>query len=381
MNDLLFSEMLSYHVPHINGREKNYISEAIQSGKLNGSGLFATKCEEWLKSFTKAESILLTSSCTHALEMTALLLDVQQGDEVIMPSFNFVSAANAFALRGARIVFVDICPHTLNIDPDAVSAAISNRTKGIVLVHYAGVGCDMNRIIEIARKNNLWVVEDAAHCIGAFQDGQHLGTYGDFGVLSFHATKNIHCGEGGALIINRKDSIKDAISIREKGTNRDDFIEGKASAYEWMRLGSSYIMSELNAAFLYAQLPDIELVKETRLKVWNRYYDLLSDVDEISLLEIADNNDHNAHIFPILCRSEIERKELQDHLYNQGVHTYFHYQPLHLSPAGKLYGCFPEKDRFTSNCSKRLLRLPLTLGDDWSNLCYKVVENIRHFYK
>lgn len=351
--------MIKFNVPFTNGREAEMIKEAIRLAEFSGGGYFTKLVEKWLSEYTGAQRVLLTSSCTHALEMCALLCDIQPGDEVIMPSFNFVSAANAFVLRGARIVFVDIRPTTMNVSEEHIEAAITPRTKAILVMHYGGASCDMDWIMELADKKKIWVIEDAAHCIGATYKGRHLGTIGHLGAISFHATKNIHCGEGGALIINRKNLIQRAEVIREKGTNRKVFLQGMVDKYTWVDIGSSYTMSELNAAFLWAQLPTVEQVNAHRVSLWQKYFTELEALQEIDKMECLSYDAHNGHIFFVKTHCQDERVRLTDFLKEHAVEAYFHYLPLHTSQAGLTYGEFQGQDLYTSRESTRLLRLPL----------------------
>lgn len=363
--------MIPFNVPLVTGREEAYIAEAIQNKKFSGDGSFTKRCNAWLEQHIGTYKALLTTSCTHAMEMAALLLDIQPGDEVIMPSFTFVSTANPFVLRGAKIVFVDVQPDTMNIDERLIEGAITERTKAIVPVHYAGVGCEMDVILEIAHRHQLWVVEDAAQCIGAYYRGKHLGNIGHLGCLSFHDTKNIQCGEGGALLINDPALMKRAEIIREKGTNRAAFLRGEVDKYTWVDSGSSYLPSELNAAFLLAQLERVEEVTEKRRALWQVYYDLLQPLAEKGLLEIPqvpEHCQHNGHIFYIKLKDIEHRQEVIDHLKQQQIYTVFHYVPLHSAKAGRLYGEFAGDDRFTTTESERLLRLPMYYKLDSSNI-------------
>lgn len=373
---------IPFNIPYLSGEEQKYIDDAIQRRSFSAGGHYTTLCENWLQEYTKAKKILLTSSCTHALEMCALLLDIKKGDEVIMPSFNFVSAANAFVLRGAKIIFVDIDPATMNVDPVQISLAISDKTKAILVVHYGGVACDIDAILTIADKNDLPVIEDAAHAIGAYYKDQHLGTLGDFGTLSFHATKNIHCGEGGALVINNPKYAKRAVILREKGTNRQAFLKGEVDKYTWVDIGSSYLMSEISAAFLYAQLHSLEKVAQKRIELWEYYQNGLSALEQegkISLLQMPFFSKGNGHVFYVKCKSDKERTLLIAYLKSKGVIAYFHYIPLHNSKAGKLYGQFNERDDYSLNASRQLLRLPIYYDLEISN-CNRVVELLKDFY-
>ena len=348
--------MIPFNIPYISGDEAQFIEEAIQGRNLAGDGHFTKKCQQFLGDFTKSPSVLLTSSCTHALELSALLCDIQPGDEVIMPSFTFVSSANAFALRGAKIVFVDIRPDTMNINENLIEAAITKKTKAILLMHYAGVTCAMNEIMAIAKKHQLFVIEDAAQCIDAHYHEKHLGTIGHLGTFSFHSTKNIHCGEGGALLINDKRLIERAEIIREKGTNRKSFLRGEVDKYSWVDIGSSYLMSELNAAFLYAQLLKVKEVTRKRMELWNTYFQHFSKTD-METMNIVSG--HNGHIFYLKCKNKEERTELIQFLKNNQINSVFHYVPLHSSLAGEKAGIFYGNDIHTTRESEKLLRLPL----------------------
>lgn len=354
--------MIHFSKPAFTGNEEEYLKEAMNNLQLSGDGSFTKKCHEWFEKYTDTKKALLTTSCTHALEMAAILLNIQEGDEVIMPSYTFVSTANAFVLRGARIVFVDIRPDTMNIDETKIEPAITDKTKVIVPVHYAGVGCDMDTIMEIAKRHNLFVVEDAAQGITSTYKGKALGTIGDLGTYSFHDTKNITSGEGGILLINNEKFQERAEIIREKGTNRSQFFRGEIDKYGWQDIGSSYLPSELNAALLFAQLENIEKIQEKRIYLWNKYYELLKDLEEKELIElpkIPNECTHNAHIFYIKCKDINERTNLINHLKSNGIYSVFHYVPLHSSIAGIKFGKFIGEDIYTTKESERILRLPL----------------------
>ena len=373
---------IPFNIPYVSGEEQKYINDAIQRRTFSAGGHYTLLCENCLEEFTTAQKVLLTSSCTHALEMCALLLDIKEGDEVIMPSFNFVSAANAFVLRGAKIVFVDIDPNTMNIDPTQISLAISSKTKAILVVHYGGIACDMDTIIEIAQKNDIPVIEDAAHAIGAYYKGHHLGTLGDFGTLSFHATKNIHCGEGGALLINNPKYNERAAVLREKGTNRQAFLKGEVDKYTWVDIGSSYLMSELSAAFLYAQLQTVESVTEKRLDLWKLYRAELIELEQqehIMLAQSPSFSRGNGHVFYIKCKNGKERTLLVTYLNNRGIKAYFHYIPLHSSERGRQFGQFRGEEVVTSKMSNQLLRLPLYFDMRQENLV-QIIDFIKQFF-
>jgi dTDP-4-amino-4,6-dideoxygalactose transaminase len=374
--------LIPFNVPPYLGCENEYIAEAINSHKLSGDGSFTKKCSELLEAQTFVKKALLTTSCTHALEMAAILCDIRPEDEVIMPSFTFVSSANAFVLRGATIVFVDIHPDTMNINESLIKEAVTDKTKAIVPVHYAGIGCNMDVIVDIAKNNNLCVIEDAAHTAGALYDGKPLGGIGDFGTLSFHETKNITCGEGGALLIRDEKYVERAEIIREKGTNRSKFFRGEVDKYTWCDLGSSFLPSELNAAYLCAQLEQIGHINENRLKAWNFYNENLSPLVESGKIEtgiLPEYCTHTAHMFWLKAKDLAERTELQAFLKSNGVHSVFHYVPLHSAPAGRKYGRFYGEDIFTTKESDRLLRLPLYYGIT-ENETKKVVESVQRFY-
>lgn len=375
--------MIPFNVPPFVGREKEYISAAIDSRKICGDGEFTKKCSRWLTDKTGTAATLLTTSCTHALEMAAILADIKPGDEVIMPSYTFVSTADAFVLRGARIIFVDVRPDTMNIDEKLIEAAITSKTRAIAPVHYAGVGCEMDEIMDIARRYDLKVVEDTAQGIMSEYKGRALGTFGDFGCLSFHETKNYSMGEGGALLINCEDMIEQAEIIREKGTDRSKFYRGQIDKYTWVDYGSSYLPSEMNAAYLYAQLEEADKVNDSRLCCWNRYYENLSelsDKERIELPFVPGYCKHNAHMFYIKAKDIEERSRLIAFLKERGVGSVFHYIPLHSSPAGRKFGRFNGEDVYTTRESERLLRLPMWYGLTEENVDY-VCECIKEFYK
>ena len=372
--------MINFNVPPFTGKELNYIEEAIKSQKICGDGQFTGKCNQWIEDKTGTVKALLTTSCTHATEMAALLAKVKAGDEVIMPSFTFVSTADAFVLRGAIPVFVDIRPDTMNIDEEKIEEAITEKTVGIVPVHYAGVACEMDKIMELAKKYNLWVIEDAAQAVMSSYKGRALGTIGDFGCFSFHETKNYSMGEGGALLIRDNKYIEEAEIIREKGTNRSKFHRGQIDKYTWVNYGSSYLPSELNAAYLWAQLEKAEEINESRLECWNRYYCNLEELEKegkITLPQIPEDCVHNAHMFYIKTKDIEERTRFIEYMKERGVLCVFHYIPLHSAPAGKKFGRFHGEDRYTTAESERLVRLPmyyhLTL-EQVDDICKKVKE-------
>lgn len=375
--------MISFNVPPFVGKEKEYVMQAIDSHKISGDGAFTKKCSEWLEKQTGSPRVLLTTSCTHATEMAAILADIQPGDEVIMPSYTFVSTADAFVLRGAKVVFVDIRPDTMNIDETLIEDAITDKTKAIVPVHYAGVACEMDTIMDIAIRHNLCVIEDAAQGVMSTYKGRALGTIGDYGCFSFHETKNYSMGEGGALLIKNEDMIEEAEIIREKGTNRSKFFRGQIDKYTWVNAGSSYLPSELNAAYLYAELEVAEEINQNRRASWNRYYQLLKPLAEqgrIELPYIPDECEHNGHMFYIKCKDIKERTALIAYLKERNVMAVFHYIPLHSAPAGRKFGRFSGEDRFTTKESERLLRLPMYYGLEMNHQEI-IVDLIKDFYR
>ena len=357
--------MIPFNKPYITGKELWNIAQAHALGQMAGDGSFTKKCNTWLEQRTGCHKALLTHSCTAALEMSAILADIQPGDEVIMPSYTFVSTANAFVLRGGLPVFVDIRPDTLNIDESLIENAITPRTKAIVPVHYAGVACEMDTIMDIARRHNLLVIEDAAQGVMATYKGKALGAIGHMGTLSFHETKNITSGEGGALLINDPKLAERAEIIREKGTNRSQFFRGQVDKYTWVDIGSSYLPGEIIAAFLWAQMEEAESITKNRLDIWQYYHDTLIPLESSGKLRrpiIAEGCEHNAHMYYILLDSLIQRTELTARLKANGVNTVFHYVPLHSSPAGLKYGRVHGKMPHTEDLADRLLRLPLWIG-------------------
>lgn len=375
--------MIPFNIPSITGNEEAYIHQAIDiEKKISGGGIFNKQCSLWIEQKFNCRKSLLTTSCTHALEMAAILAGIQPGDEVIMPSYTFTSTANAFALRGARIVFVDIRPDTMNIDETIIEKAITGKTKAIVPVHYAGVGCKMDTIMDIADRYKLLVIEDAAQGVMAQYKGQYLGAIGDIGCYSFHESKNYTCGEGGAILINNKSFISRAEIIIEKGTDRANFFRGQVDKYTWVDLGSSYVLSELNAAYLYAQLEQAEEINIARLKLWNMYYQGLTPLAEegyIELPSIPEQCDHNAHMFYIKTRDIETRSKLIRYLEKNGIISVFHYIPLHSSKAGKNYGIFYGDDIATTRESEKLLRLPLYYGLKGEQVL-EIIKKIKVFY-
>ena len=375
--------MITFNKPPFTGDEQQYVLEAIQSSKISGDGQFTQKCHNWFEKELKCKKALLTTSCTHALEMTAILIDIQKGDEVIMPSYTFVSTANAFVLRGATIVFVDIRPDTMNIDETLIEQAITPKTKVIVPVHYAGVGCEMDTIMSIAKKYNLFVVEDAAQGMMSNYKGKALGTIGHFGTFSFHETKNYtSAGEGGLLIINDEKFINRAEIIREKGTNRSLFFRGMVDKYSWVDIGSSYLMNDVSAAYLWGQLEKANEINNNRLNSWNIYYNALRVLENSSLIvlpSIPNEATHNAHMFYIKVKNLEIRTKLLQYLKEHNIWSVFHYIPLHSSPAGLKFGDFDSTDNFTTKESERLIRLPMYYGIKNEDILF-VVKIIKEFY-
>jgi len=374
--------MIKFNIPPYVGKELDYIKIAIENRKICGDGEFTKKCNSWFEEKFKIPKALLTTSCTHALEMAATLCDIQPGDEIIMPSFTFVSTADAFVMRGAKIIFVDIRPDTMNIDENLIEAAITEKTKAIVPVHYAGVSCQMDKIMNIAKKYNLYVIEDAAQGVMSTYKGKALGTMGDFGCYSFHETKNYSMGEGGAILIKDKNNIEKAEVIREKGTNRSKFFRGQIDKYTWVDWGSSYLPSDMNAAYLWAQLEMAEDINDNRLENWDIYYEKLKPLEDKGLIElpfIPENCKHNAHMFYIKVKDIDERSKLIEYLKLNGILSVFHYIPLHTSPAGKKFGRMNGEDKYTTKESERLLRLPLYYGIGILNV-ENIIKNIEKFY-
>ena len=375
--------MIPFNIPPYVGKELEYIKEAIEKNhKICGDGFFTKKCSEWMENKFNVKKVLLTTSCTHATEMTAILTDIKEGDEVIAPSFTFVSTVNPFVLRGAKIVFIDINPKTMNMDENLIEAAITEKTKAILPVHYAGVACNMDKIMEIAKKYKLIVVEDAAQGVMSEYKGKPLGTIGEYGCFSFHETKNYSMGEGGALLINNKENIEKAEIIREKGTNRSRFFRGQVDKYTWVDKGSSYLPSELNAAYLYAQLENADIIYNDRMNTWNKYKELLQELADKNLIElqyIPEECKHNAHMFYIKCKDLDERTNLINFLKENNVNAVFHYIPLHSAEAGLKFGRFHGEDRYTTKESERLLRLPLYYGLKEEDVEF-VSSKIKEFY-
>ena len=374
--------MIPFNKPPYTGNEDQYIIDSINSAKISGDGQFAKRCYNWFKEKLQCET-LLTTSCTHALEMAAILLDIQAGDEVIMPSYTFVSTANAFVLRGAKIVFVDIRPDTMNIDETKIDAAITKKTKAIVPVHYAGVGCEMDVIMDIALKYNLYVVEDAAQGMMSTYKGRHLGTIGHIGTYSFHETKNYtSAGEGGLIIINDKKFVLRAEIIREKGTNRSQYFRGMVDKYSWVDIGSSYLMNDVSAAYLWGNLEKTEEINKDRSKSWKRYYSELKGLEDQGLIilpTIPKNCTHNAHMFYLKVGDLNARTELIKYLASNDILSVFHYVPLHSAKAGITFGEFVGTDQFTTSESERLIRLPMYYGLDKAEISY-ITNTIKEAY-
>ncbi|MCI5899955.1 MAG: dTDP-4-amino-4,6-dideoxygalactose transaminase [Firmicutes bacterium] len=374
--------MIDFNVPPFTGKEMEYMKQAVDAGKISGDGMFTKKCSQWMKERFSVNHALLTTSCTHALEMAARLTGIQTGDEVILPSYTFCSTADAFVQMGATLVFVDVRPDTMNLDERLVEDAITERTKAIVPVHYAGVACAMDEIMDIAARHNLKVVEDAAQGVDAYYKGKALGTIGDFGCYSFHETKNFSMGEGGAVVFNQDDKAEEAEILREKGTNRSKFFRGQIDKYTWVDYGSSYLASDLNAAYLWAQLEMADSITANRMETFDFYQRELKDLADQGYLEqpfIPDYAKHNAHMYYIKLKDEPVRAALISYLKKQGVSTVFHYIPLHSAPAGRKYGRFHGEDRYTTKESERLLRLPMYYGLKQEDR-EKVVEAIHKFF-
>lgn len=360
-----------------------YMKEAVQTSKIAGDGKYTKLCSKLMEDKFRAKKVLMTTSCTAALEMAAILLDIKAGDEVIMPSYTFVSTANAFVLRGAKIVFVDIRPDTMNIDETLIEQAITDKTKAIVVVHYAGVACEMDTIMDIAKRNGLYVVEDAAQGVMSEYKGQALGTIGDLGCYSFHETKNYTMGEGGALIINNENYIERAEIIREKGTNRARYYRGEIDKYSWVDIGSSYLQSEINVSYLYGQLCEAEKINNNRLESWNYYYDSLKEYSAAEVIElptVPKECKHNAHMFYIKVADLNSRSEFIDYMKQKQIGCVFHYVPLHSSAAGVKYGRFCGEDVYTTKESERLVRLPMWYGLSEEEKCY-ILGNIISYLK
>ena len=374
--------MINFNVPPYTGKEIEYIKDAINNKKICGDGSFTKKCNSWLENRFNAQKVLLTTSGTTALEMATILCGFGPEDEVILPSYTFSSTATSVVLTGAKLVFVDIRKDTMNIDETKIEEAITNKTKGIMVVHYAGVPCEMDTIMEIAKKHNLKVIEDAAQGVMSTYKGKALGTIGDFGCFSFHETKNYSMGEGGALVINNPEYNEAAEILREKGTDRSKFLRGQVDKYTWVNYGSSYLPSDMNAAYLYAQLEKADEINENRLKTWNRYYEALKPLEEKGLIElpfIPSKCEHNAHMFHIKLSDLSERTKFISYMRNKNVQCVFHYIPLHSAPAGLKFGKFEGEDINTTKESNRLVRLPLYYNISRDDLEY-VIRCINEYF-
>ncbi len=375
--------MIHFNEPPFTGKEMEYMRQAVENSHICGDGIFTKKCHAWLEERTHSPKALLTTSCTHALEMAALLLDIQPGDEVIMPSYTFASTADAFVMRGARIVFVDIRPDTMNLDENLIEDAISERTRAIVVMHYAGVACEMDTIMKIADKYKIPVVEDAAQAVMSSYKGVPLGSIGDYGCYSFHETKNYSMGEGGAILIRDAANRDRAEIIREKGTDRSKFWRGEVDKYTWVDFGSSYLPSDLNAAYLWAQLEQADEINDKRLKLWDIYYEELKELAGEGFLElpvVPEGCQHNAHMFYIKTDDIEQRSALIGFLKERGIGAVFHYIPLHTVAAGKKYGVFHGEDRYSTRESERLLRLPLHSHVSEED-AYTVCRGLKEFYR
>ncbi|MCR4661426.1 MAG: dTDP-4-amino-4,6-dideoxygalactose transaminase [Clostridia bacterium] len=374
--------MIDFNVPPYVKESSTFVEEAIKLHKICGDGTFTKKCNEWLEKRFNVQKVLLTTSCTTALDMAMLLCDLQPGDEVILPSYTFSSTATAPVLVRAKLVFVDIDPKTMNIDPEKIKAAITDKTKVIMVMHYAGISCDMDSIMAIAKEYNLKVVEDAAQGVMSTYKGKALGTFGDFGCYSFHETKNYSMGEGGALLINNPAYNERAEILREKGTNRSKFFRGQVDKYTWVDFGDSYLPSELNAAYLYGQLLHADDINNARLECWNYYYKELLPLQEKGLLQlptVPDGCVHNAHMFYVKCKNLEERTSFISFLKSKQIYCVFHYIPLHSAPAGLKFGRFEGEDKYTTKESERLARLPLYYGLT-TKQCDEVVNGIFEFF-
>lgn len=375
--------MIDFNVPPYVGKELNYMKQAIDNRKICGDGIFTKKCNAWLEEHFNAQKVLLTTSGTTALEMAMILCDLGPGDEVILPSYTFSSTATAVVLTGATLVFVDIRPDTMNIDEKKIEAAITDKTKAIIAVHYAGVACEMDAIMDIAKRHQLKVVEDAAQGVMSTYKGRALGTIGDFGCFSFHETKNYSMGEGGALLINSSEYNERAEILREKGTNRAKFFRGQVDKYTWVDYGSSYLPSDMNAAYLYAQLEMADEINQDRLTTWKEYYDNLLELmnaGKIELPTIPEGCIHNAHMFYIKLSNLEQRTQFIAYLKECGIQTTFHYIPLHSAPAGRKFGRFSGEDCFTTSESERLVRLPLYYHMTIENRI-KVITKVKEFFE
>lgn len=375
--------MVDFNVPPCVGEEMEFVNQAICSHKICGDGEFTKKCHAWMEEKFGAQKVLLTTSGTTALDMALLMCDLQPGDEVILPSYTFSSTATAPVLVGAKLVFVDIRPDTMNIDETKIEAAITDKTKVIIAMHYAGVACEMDTIMEIAKKHNLIVVEDAAQGVMSTYKGKYLGTIGTFGCYSFHETKNYSMGEGGAIVINDPKYNEKAEIIREKGTNRAKFFRGQVDKYTWVDFGDSYLPSELNAAYLWAQLLRADEINDNRLATWNRYYEALAPLAAKGLLDvptIPNGCVHNAHMFYLKFKNLEQRQMFIKFMKDRQIYCVFHYIPLHSAPAGCRYGRFNGNDEYTTKESERLVRLPMYFGLSKED-CFEVIEGVKAFFE
>ncbi len=373
--------MISFNVPPVVGKEIEYMQDAISRNKICGDGYYTKMCNKWIEETTGTAKALLTTSCTHATELAALLCDIKPGDEVIMPSYTFVSTADAFVLRGAKIVFVDIRPDTMNINENLIENAITDKTVAVVPVHYAGVSCEMDKIMQLAKKYNLKVVEDAAQGVMAKYKGQALGTIGDFGCYSFHETKNYSMGEGGAILIKNGADADRAEIIREKGTDRSKFLRGQIDKYTWVSEGSSYLPSDLNAAYLYAQFECAQDIFDDRMKSWNTYdaaFSVLKDKGCIETPYIPSGCEHNAHMYYIKLDNLSERTKFIEYMKQNDILTVFHYIPLHTAPAGQKFGVFSGEDVYTTKESERIVRLPMYYN--MGNAIEKVIDKVIKYF-
>lgn len=375
--------MIHFNVPPFTGKELDYMKEAIENHKICGDGPFTKKCDEWMENRFKAKKVMLTTSGSSALDMAAMLCGIEPGDEVILPSFTFSSTANAFVLAGAKLVFVDIRPDTMNIDENKIEDAITSKTKVLCVVHYAGIACEMDKIMEIARKYNLKVVEDAAQAVMSTYKGKALGTIGDFGCFSFHETKNYSMGEGGAIIINNDNFIEKAEILREKGTNRAQFFRGQVAKYNWVDFGDSYLASDLNAAYLWAQLEMADEINQNRIDTWNEYQKAFKELEEKNIVElpiVPKGCVHNAHMFYIKCKDLETRQNYINYMRKNDILCVFHYVPLHSAPAGVKFGHFNGIDEHTTADSDRLVRLPMYYNISKSDL-NKVIDKTLEFFR
>lgn len=375
--------MINFNIPPYTGKEMEYMKQAVENKKICGDGPFTKKCNQWLEERFHAQKVLLTTSGTTALEMATILCDLHEGDEVILPSYTFSSTATSVVLTGAKLVFVDIRPDTMNIDETKIEDAITDKTKAIMVVHYAGVACEMDTIMDIAKRHNLKVIEDAAQGVMSTYKGRYLGTIGDFGCCSFHETKNYSMGEGGALVINNPEYNEKAEILREKGTNRAKFFRGQVDKYTWVDYGSSYLPSDLNAAYLWAQLEKADEINENRLQSWNHYNEAfkeLAKAGKIELPTIPEDCVHNAHMYYVKLKDLEERTKFIAYMKEAGVQCTFHYIPLHSAPAGQKFGIFSGNDEHTTSESDRLVRLPLyyQLSDEDQS---RVIMSIKKFFE